>query len=199
MVKLISFEGGIGSGKSSLINYFSHELKIGKILEQYNLNPFLKEFYKGISVVNFETEITFLLIHYSQLKEKLKKCKETFMISDFSIEKDLVFAKMNLVGEELNIFQKLYNYVIKKVGIPYLVIFLDISHNLLMTRIMQREREYEMKANPEYFKEFNNKIRRFFEVESKSKAWFINVDELEFDPNNKILQQIKNKIREEFQ
>lgn len=199
MVKIICFEGGIGSGKTSLAKYFSHMLNIGEILEDYEINPFLNDFYKGDKSINFETEITFLLIHYSQLKKKLRSNTDQFLIADFSIEKDLVFAKLNLKDEELKIFQKLNNYVIEKVGIPYLVIFLDVSHNLLMTRIMQREREYEMKANPEYFKEFNNKIRRFFKAESKSKTWFINVDNLEFDPNNEILQQIKNKIREEFQ
>lgn len=199
MVKLISFEGGIGSGKSSLTNYFSHKLKIGKILEQFNLNPFLKEFYKGNTNVNFETEITFLLIHYSQLKEKFKQYKDTFLISDFSIEKDLVFAKLNLENKELKIFQKLYNYVIKKVGVPYLVIYLDLSNNLIINRITQRKREYEVNANLEYFKEFNKKIKKFFETESKSKTWFINVDNLEFDPDNKILQQIQNKILEVFQ
>jgi len=199
MVKIISFEGGIGSGKTSLANYFSHMLNIGEILEDYEINPFLNDFYKGDKTINLETEITFLLIHYSQLKKKMKSITDQFLIADFSIEKDLVFAKLNLEGEEFKIFQKLYNYIIQKVGVPYLVIFLDISQNLLMTRIMQRERKYEMSGDPEYFKEFNNKIRKFFETDSKSKTWFINVDELEFDPNNKILQQIEYKILEEFQ
>jgi len=199
MVKIISFEGGIGSGKTSLANYFSHMLNIGEILEDYEINPFLDDFYKGDKTINLETEITFLLIHYSQLKKKLKSITDQFSIADFSIEKDLVFAKLNLEGEELKIFQKLYNYIIEKVGVPYLVIFLDISQNLLMTRIIQRERKYEMNGDPEYFNEFNNKIRKFFETDSKSKTWFINVDELEFDPNNKILQQIEYKILEEFQ
>jgi len=198
MVKIICFEGCIGSGKTSLTNYFSQELKIGKILEKYDINPFLKRFYNGDSSINFETEMTFLLIHYSQLKKKLRSNTDQFLLADFSIEKDLVFANLNLKDKELKIFQKLYNYVIEKVGIPYLVIFLDVSHNLLMTRIMQREREYEMKVNPEYFKEFNNKIRRFFEGESKSKTWFIEVNDLEFDPNNSILRQIKRKILEEI-
>ena len=199
MIKILSFEGGIGSGKTSLANYFSHMLNIGEILEDYEINPFLNDFYKGDKSINLETEITFLLIHYSQLKNKLKSITDQFLIADFSIEKDLVFAKLNLEGEELKIFQKLYNYIIQKVGVPYLVIFLDISQNLLMTRIIQRERKYEMNTNPEYFKEFNNKIRKFFETDSKSKTWFINVDDLEFDPNNKILQQIEYKILEVFQ
>ena len=199
MVKIICFEGCIGSGKTSLTNYFSQELKIGKILEKYDINPFLKRFYNGDSSINFETEMTFLLIHYSQLKKKLRSNTDQFLLADFSIEKDLVFAKLNLEGEELKIFQKLYNYIIEKVGVPYLVIFLDISQNLLMTRIIQRKRKYEMNTNPEYFKQFNNKIKKFFETDSKSKTWFINVDELEFDPNNKILQQIEYKILEEFQ
>lgn len=47
MTKIISFEGCVGAGKTSLTNYFSHELKMGKILEEHEKNPFLEEFYEG--------------------------------------------------------------------------------------------------------------------------------------------------------
>ena len=46
-MKTIAFEGCIGAGKTSLVNYFSHEFGCGKILEDYEANPFLAEFYKG--------------------------------------------------------------------------------------------------------------------------------------------------------
>ncbi|TKJ27732.1 MAG: hypothetical protein CEE42_00735 [Promethearchaeota archaeon Loki_b31] len=199
MVKLISFEGGIGSGKTSLTNYFSRELKIGKILEKYNINPFLKRFYSGDLSINFETEVTFLLIHFTQLKDSIKNCQNSFLIADFSIEKDLVFAELNLKDEELKIFKNLYDYIIRKVGIPYLVIYLDLSIEILKRRILQRGREYEKNADPGYFMDFHEKIKNFFKFMTKSKIWFINVDELELNVDNPKLKQIRTKIINEIQ
>lgn len=198
MVKIISFEGGIGSGKTSLTNYFSYDLKIGKILEEYNLNPFLKRFYQGDKSINFETEITFLLIHYSQLKDSIKNCQDPYLIADFSIEKDLIFAELNLKEEELNIFRILYDYIINDIGVPYMVIYLNLSYNKLRQRILRRGREYEMNVDPEYFKNFNKKFEAFLKRKSNIKTWFIDVDDLQFDPNNSILKKIKVKILDEI-
>ena len=195
MPRIISFEGCIGAGKTTLTNYFSYELKCEKILEAYEINPFLKDFYAN-SNVTFETEITFLLIHYSQLKKVIRECKGNFILSDFSIEKDLVYAQLNLNEKELEIFEQLYNYAISKVGVPYAVIYIDLSLNILRRRIFQRGRPYEINADPVYFKEYNDKVKEYFRNYAHSKVFFFDVDDLDLDPNNKKLTQIRNKIIE---
>lgn len=195
MVRIISFEGCVGAGKTSLANYFSYELKREKTLEAYEINPFLKDFYAKSDVI-LETEITFLLIHYSQLKKALSECKGNFILSDFSIEKDLVYAKLNLNEKELEIFEQIYNYVISRVGVPYAVIYIDLSLNVLRRRIFQRGRPYEINADPVYFKEYNDKVKEYFRNYAHSKVFFFNVDDLDLDPNNKKLAQIRNKIIE---
>lgn len=199
LVKIISFEGSIGVGKTTLTNYFSKELGIKKILEKYEINPFLKEFYNGDSTINFETEITFILIHYSQLKNILKSSHESLFLADFSIEKDLIYAELNLEGEELIIFKNLYNYIINKVGVPYMVIYLNLSFKKLKQRILKRGREFEMNTDFNYFKELNEKMKNFYKSRTKSKIWFINIDKLDFNPNNTILKQIRSKITNEIQ
>ncbi|KFD42570.1 hypothetical protein HY02_00305 [Peptococcaceae bacterium SCADC1_2_3] len=196
MTKILSFEGCVGAGKTSLTNYFSHELKVGKILEEYDKNPFLKEFYKTGSNVSLETEITFLLIHYAQLKCTLRDNQTPFLITDFSIEKDLVYAKLNLKKDELIIFENIYNYIVQKVGLPELVLYIDLSLKVLRRRIYQRGRPYEMNADPEYFKKINDRVKEYFKNEAKSKVYFFDVDDLELDPDNKKLGQIRNKILE---
>jgi len=195
MVKIISFEGCVGAGKTSLTNYFSYELKCEKILEAFEINPFLKDFYAKLDVT-LETEITFLLIHYSQLKKAISECKGNFILADFSIEKDLVYAKLNLDEKELKIFEQVYNYIVGRVGIPYAVIYIDLSLNILRRRIFQRGRAYEINADPTYFKEYNDKVKEYFRKYAHSKVFFFNVDDLDLDPDNKKLTQIKNKIME---
>lgn len=193
MAKTISFEGCVAAGKTSLANYFSYELKMGKVLEEYDRNPFLKEFYEGLDV-NLETEVTFLLIHHSQLKKTIRNSKDIFIFTDFSIEKDLVYARLNLNNKELKVFENIYNYVIQEVGIPHTVIYIDLSSKVLRRRIFQRGRPYEMNADIRYFKEYNNEVKKYFKNESKSKVYFFDVDDLELDPDNEKLSQIRNTI-----
>jgi len=197
MKKIISFEGCIGAGKTTLTNYFSYEFKCDKLLEAYDVNPFLKDFYANIDVT-LETELTFLLIHYSQLKRAIKESKAEFILSDFSIEKDLVYAKLNLKDNELEVFEKVYNYVVDKVGLPSIVIYIDLSLDILRRRIFQRGRPYEIDTDPNYFKEYNDKVKEYFKKFSGSKVFFYNVDDLVLDPKNSKLQQIKEKLSDEM-
>ena len=195
MTKIISFEGCVGAGKTSLTNFFSHDLKFGKILEEYKKNPFLREFYETDLNINLESELTFLLIHYSQLKAAAD-CQDAFMIADFTIEKDLVYAKLNLNKEELEIFETVYDYVIQKVGLPCAVIYIDLPLKILKRRIFQRGRPYEMSVEPMYFKEYNDRVKEYFKNESQSKVYFFDVDDLELDPEDKKLRRIRDKIIE---
>ena len=64
MGKIVSVEGCMGAGKTTLVNFLSDELGVEKILEQAYQNPFIDEFYSGANV-KLETELTFLLQHYS--------------------------------------------------------------------------------------------------------------------------------------
>lgn len=193
MVKIISFEGCVGAGKTTLTNYFSYELKKRKILEEYERNPFLRDFYEGTNV-NLETEITFLLIHYSQLKKAVKNRNTDFILADFSIEKDWVYAILNLNREELKVFEKIYDYVIHEIEVPYVIIYVDLSLEVLRQRIFQRGRSYEINADLRYFKEYNDKVRAYFKKKAQSMVYFFDVDDLELNKGNKKLRQIKDKI-----
>ncbi|MFZ2071323.1 MAG: deoxynucleoside kinase [Halobacteriota archaeon] len=172
-----------------------YELKLRKILEGYERNPFLSDFYEG-SNVNLETEITFLLIHYSQLKEALKNHVSDFILADFSIEKDLVYAILNLNTDELKVFENIYDYVIHEVGVPYVVIYIDLSLGILRRRIFQRGRPYELNADIRYFKQYNDKVKLYFKKKAQSKVHFFDVSDLELDHDNRKLMQIRDKILE---
>ncbi|MFO7966261.1 MAG: deoxynucleoside kinase [Archaeoglobaceae archaeon] len=194
-MKIISFEGCVGAGKTSLTNYFSYEFGLEKILEKFEVNPFLKEFYGGTDV-NLETETTFLLIHYSQLKEAIQNSNSSTIISDFSIEKDLVYAKMNLKEEEHKIFLGIYNHIIEQIGVPDTVIYLDISLKVLKRRIFQRGRYYEINADPNYFKRYFEEVKGYFQNETRSKVYFFNVDDLVLEPEDQEIEEIREKILE---
>lgn len=189
-MRLVSFEGGIGSGKTSLANYFSTELKLPKILEAYDQNPFLKDFYAGEDV-KLETEVAFLLIHYSQLKRAINIHKDSLVLSDYSIEKDLVYAKLNLTKAQLGVFEHAYNYVVQEVGLPDVVIYLDLPLKAIKARIMDRGRSYEVDMEATYLKRCANRLKNYFQHESSSHAHTVDVSDLKLDPDNHVLRQIK--------
>ena len=192
-MRLVSFEGGIGSGKTSLTNYFSTELKLPKILEAYDQNPFLKGFYAGQDV-KLETEVSFLLIHYSQLKRAIDTHKDSLVLSDYSIEKDLVYARLNLTKVQLGVFEHAYNYVVQEVGLPDVVIYQDLPLKALKARIMDRGRFYEMDMEADYLKLCANQLKNYFLHESRSHVHIVNVSDLKLDSDNHVLSQIRANI-----
>lgn len=192
-MKVISFEGSIGAGKTSLTNFFSHEFKCNKLCEEYEINPFLKKFYEKQDV-NFETEITFLLIHYYQIRNALQNATNDLMFMDFSIEKDLAYAKINLKGKQLTLFENIFNHIIEEVGVSDLVIYVEISPRVLRRRIFQRGRPYELHADFNYFEKYYNANKLYFLNEAKSVVNFINVDNLVLESEDLIINQIRQVI-----
>ncbi|TDA70419.1 MAG: hypothetical protein D9V47_01355 [Clostridia bacterium] len=193
MPKIISFEGCIGAGKTTLTNYFAHTLHMEKILEAFQKNPFLEEFYHGQDVT-LETEMAFLLIHCWQLKKALKTSQSDYVLADFSIEKDLVYARLNLEDGALRVFEDAYDYVVKQVGVPYVTIYLDLSLDNLRRRIFQRGRPYEMEADVNYFKEYNDRVKEYFLGHSCSTVYCFDVNDLQLDPDNAKLIRIRDRI-----
>lgn len=190
---MVSFEGCIGAGKTSLTNCLSRELGLPKVLEEYDTNPFLPDFYAGKDV-GLETEVTFVLQHYSQLKDIVRLGGETWVLADFSIEKDLVYAELNLDEAEFRLFSAVYRYVTDKVGIPEVVIYLDVSPGMMDGRICQRGRPYEVVADARYFRHLNDRVRSFFERESKSRVYFYDGDDLRLELNNNRLRSIAELV-----
>ncbi len=191
MAKIISFEGPIGAGKTTLVNYFSSQLNVEKRLEQSQNNPFINRFYAGENV-NLETELTFLLLHYSLLKSIISK--PGVILTDFSIEKDLVFAQMNLTQTEYAIFKEVYDYAVESVGYPDLVIFLDLPFEVLVERIRRRKRPYEVNADPSYFRNYGERLKSYFMKEINSQVYFYDVDDLDLDADNSKLSRIRHQL-----
>lgn len=193
-MKVISFEGCIAAGKTSLTNYFSDEFKHAKILEEYKKNPFLEDSYREAGL-DLETEITFLMILYSQLKKAIKSYgKDEFVLCDFSIESNLIHARLCLNKKELEVFERVYDYVIQEVSVPFAVIYIDISPDIMKKRIIKRGRLYEINTDFAYFEEYRERANIYYRDHASSDVYFFNGNKLSFDPDNRALRQIRNKI-----
>ena len=105
------------------------------------MNPFWRAFYSNPIKYNFETEITFILQHYHDLKRKFEEV--TNVVCDFSFTQDLGYAVMGLNPKQLKIFRSVYDYISDELGTPKLIIFMECAPEILLERIRLRGRDKE--------------------------------------------------------
>lgn len=130
--------GAIGSGKTTLAKLLGQNA-FEPIFEDFKQDPFWLPFYENPGAHAFETEITFLLQHYHQVK----RCNGANLVCDFSFTQDLAFAKIGLKGERLHLFRRVMNECMDELGPADLIIFLRCPPERLLTRIEHRGRPEE--------------------------------------------------------
>ena len=93
----IAIEGPIGVGKTSLANLISKEIGARLVLEEFEENPFLPDFYKDPERYSFQTQLFFLLQRYRQQQElRQVDMFQNLLITDYMFVKDRLFASLNL-------------------------------------------------------------------------------------------------------
>lgn len=147
--------GGIGAGKTTLCQLISDNL-ISGVFENFKINPFWKPFYSNPDKFNFETEVTFLLQHYHDIKVANESRKQ--FVCDFSFYQDLAYAVMGLKGNRLNIFKEVMKESISEVALPALLIYLECDEFTLYDRIKNRGRDEESAISTDFLHYLNSHI-----------------------------------------
>ena len=100
MIRRIEICGAIASGKSTLARLLDLN-GYTAIYERFEDNPFLKQFYQEAGQdTSFETEMVFVLLHYSQIKQMQTK---DLIVSDYSMLQDYCYALQNLNESEKSV------------------------------------------------------------------------------------------------
>lgn len=160
---LVVVEGCIGAGKTTIASNLAAHRKSEVLLESFESNPFLPAFYQDPVAHATETEFTFLLLHFHQLKNHTETVLKRELISDFHLGKDLLYANLNLGDTRTHrIFGELYEVLVEQLPKPMLMICLSASTELLLDRIRQRSRDIELKTEPAYFARINAAYEDFF-------------------------------------
>ncbi len=182
---IIAIEGCIASGKSTTARLVAKRLSLGLVLERADEHPFLSAFYENPNLYAVETELAFALLHYHQLHPLDVGASH---VSDFSIGKDLVFARMNLSGEDLKLFEHLYSKLVKKVKLPELTVFLDLPVDELMRRMKKRGRVYETNVPVDYLQ----RLRDFYQRDLKELGEKVHV--LDVNPKDNMEEVAENVL-----
>src|SRR5438552_1429890 len=119
----VAIEGGIATGKTMAPTLVAEQLGWSPVVEQTARHPFLADFYADMDRYKLETELGFVLLHYHQLHVLDNGVN---VVADFSQGKDLIFARINLEGEDLELFELLYKRLSGRLDFPELTIVLDL-------------------------------------------------------------------------
>jgi deoxyadenosine/deoxycytidine kinase len=155
-LRYVAVEGCIGAGKTALSKMLGELIGGQVVLEEFDANPFLKDFYRDPERYAFQTQIFFLLTRYKQQKDLLQAdLFHRFLVTDYIFEKDKIFAYLNLQDEELKLYETLVSSIQHSIVTPDLVIYLQSSVPRLMQNIKNRGRGYEMEMSKDYIRDLN--------------------------------------------
>jgi deoxyadenosine/deoxycytidine kinase len=179
--RYIVVEGPIGVGKTSLARRLSERFQAGLMLEDADTNPFLPRFYQDAARYALQTQLFFLFQRASQVRE-LKQL-ELFgqpTVADFLLDKDPLFARLNLNDEEYRLYQQIYAHLQPQTPTPDLVIYLQAPVESLIERVRRRGVAYESPITEDYLARLAESYSRYFYQYDASPLLIVNSENLNF-------------------
>ena len=193
----IAIEGAIGVGKTSLANLMSKELGARLVLEEFEENPFLPDFYKDPERYAFQTQLFFLLQRYRQQQElRQVDMFQNLLVTDYMFVKDRLFASLNLNEKEMQLYDTVANLLERNIIKSDLVIYLQADTDTLMKNIATRGREMEQEITWDYIDALNQVYTEYFFRYQETPLVIINTSNIDFVHNENDLKEVINYIRQ---
>ncbi|MEO8726259.1 MAG: deoxynucleoside kinase [Acidobacteriaceae bacterium] len=192
--RYIAIEGPIRVGKSTLAQIISERLHARRIQEPED-NPFLVEFYKGQAGTAFATQMDFLIKRFDQLKSIDTAARET-VVADYVIEKDKLFACINLSDAELSVYNRYYDLFRKQLPPPDLVIYLQAAPEALKKRLRRKNAPEEQEISNAYIEEVVRAYEHFFFHYTASDLLVVNTNDIDFVEHNEDLNELLRRLDE---
>jgi len=195
----VVIEGTIGAGKTSLATRISEQYNARLILEQFEDNSFLPKFYLEPDKYAFPLEMSFLASRFQQLKDQLstQDLFKPFTISDYFINKSLIFASKTLQKDELALYSRFFNIINASLPKPDLLVYLYLDVENLKKNILKRGRSYELEIENNYLEKIQTGYFEYIRQQRDMRILIIDTNHIDFVENecdyNKILEIINRE------
>ena len=182
-------------GKSTLAKMLAERLHARRVYDCED-NPFLSAFYEDEPGSAFRAQMYFLLERHRRLKEAAVDAVTGPVVSDFLLEKDRIFANINLDNEELRLYDRYFEFFAKDLPLPDLVIYLQATPEVLRQRIAKKKQPSEAQVSDDYLEEVVRAYEHFFFRYTASDLLVVNTSEIDFVERDADLQQLLRRLQE---
>lgn len=194
-LQYLVIEGVIGAGKTTLAHLIAERFQGRVVLEAFDQNPFLPNFYADPERWAFHTQLSFLASRFRQQKQLTERdLFHQLVISDYAFDKDRIFAHVNLSGDELKLYETLYTLMQPTTPVPDLVVYLRSDLDRLMANITQRGRDYEADMDRAYMQTLIDAYDYYFTRYTRSPLLIVDATQIDFVKNmqhqNALLRQV---------
>jgi deoxyguanosine kinase len=191
----IVIEGPLRVGKSTLARVVAERLHARRIYDCED-NPFLADFYAEKRGAAFHAQLYFLMERQKRVREGLSADTPGPVVSDFLMEKDRIFANLNLDDAELKLYERYYEALTAELPQPDLVIYLQAKPEVLRARIAKKKAREEQQISPDYVEEVSRAYEHFFFRYEGADLLVIDTSEIDFVERSEDLQQLLRRLQE---
>ncbi len=197
----ISIEGCIGTGKTSFAKKLAYDLEIPVELENFEDNPYLKNFYANPDKNALSLELYFMAERFNQQKEIMKSINlfNRTVISDYAFVKSQIFANITLKNpDDLQLFKMLFQIINQNVKSPDIILYLHKDTDSLLDNIAKRGRSYEKDIKADYLDALHKTYMLFFKQQTDSKVIIVDSSNYDFIKNQKDYLYLKGLLNNTY-
>lgn len=198
--RILTIEGNIGSGKTTLATLLSRESGRRTVLEQFADNPFLPRFYSNPERYAFPLELYFMAERFQQLRHELAE-QELFsggIVTDYMFTKSLLFARVTLGSDEYKLYKRLFDIIYPTLPQPDLIVYLYAPVEQLLANIKLRGRSYEQGIKSEYLERLQETYLDYFRQNIGLKVLVVDTRDVDFVSDPVHYRKLTDLIDQEY-